>query len=871
MGLALYKQKRNFKETPEPSGGKAGKGKGLSFVVQRHHASRLHYDFRLELEGVLKSWAVPKGPSMVAGEKRLAVMVEDHPLPYGKFYGEIPEGNYGAGTVHIWDHGTYTPMEKTAAGEAEKVLLAQLKKGDLKFTLKGTHLNGSFALVRMHDDSGKNWLLIKKSDDFAVKKYNITSIDPVKAYNGKVAKSSTPKATAKKAALKKTAVKKNTANTVEDKAETKQASKASGSNGSFAAAWKRLQHPMMAKLVEGISNDEAWVYEAKYDGYRAVTGIHKGKVEMLSRNGNSFNRQYSPLVKELGAVSDDVILDGEVVIEDDNGTSNFQLLQNFTTTQKGTLKYYVFDLLFLNGHTLTDLPLVQRRELLGSFMETQSFINIVLSDAVQGKGEQLLKKLSAKGYEGIIAKDQNSTYMPGKRSASWLKVKSVMMQEAVICGYTLPQNSRKYFGSLILGIYKGKELKYIGNCGTGFTNASLEELHGKFSKLETSACPFPVKPALVGAKGKAVWMKPELVCNVKFLQWTADEHLRNPVFMGLRNDKSAKDVINESKTMTGKKKAPAGNAGKKEQDAEIAIGRKKVKCTNLSKVYWPDEGLTKGDLIAYYRSVSSYILPYLKDRPQSLNRHPNGIKGPSFYQKDMDVDQLPSWAKTVALYSKSNDADIDYLICNDEATLVYMANLGCIEINPWHSRYMKPDLPDYMIMDLDPGKISFKEVVKTALAVKEICDELEIPCFCKTSGATGLHIYIPLGAKYDYDDVKIAAELLATLTHQRVPKITSLERTVSKRGNKIYVDFLQNRKGQTIAAPYSVRPKPHATVSTPLLWEEVNEQLDPRNYTIHNTLERLEKMGDLWAGVLSKPVALKKILSKLEKLLGTEE
>ncbi|MES2780839.1 MAG: DNA ligase D [Bacteroidota bacterium] len=842
MGLVAYKRKRNFKHTPEPERSVSKKSQSLSFVVQRHDASHLHYDFRLEMEGVLKSWAVPKGPSMKAGEKRLAVMVEDHPLPYGKFYGEIPKGNYGAGIVDIWDKGTYSPLEKTTKTQTEKLLLAQLKKGDLKFMLKGKHLNGAFALVRMNDETGKNWLLIKKKDAYAQVDYDITQIEPVKSFaeKKKTARPSPVPAKSKTVTQKDTTSKKK-----------------------IALAWAHLQKPMLAKIAVEIPKETKWFYEPKYDGYRALTKVHNGEVEMVSRNGNSFNKQYKTLIEELEIISDDIILDGEVVIEDKQGVSNFQLLQNYTTTHEGTLTYYVFDILFVNGHSLAEIPLSQRKELLDTFFDGYTFTNIIKSPSVREKGEQLLKKLTTKGYEGIIAKDATGLYYPGKRAESWLKIKSVMMQEVVICGYTLPQNSRKYFGSLILGLYKGDELMYIGNCGTGFTDASLEQLHKQFTKLQTNKCPFEKKPVLLGRKGKPVWMKPALVCNVKFQQWTRDENLRNPVFMGLREDKKADEVVKESETPSTK--------GRVEETMEaetiIIIDNKKVKCTNLTKIYWHEEKLTKGDLIAYYQSISKWILPYLKNRPQSLNRHPNGIKGTSFYQKDMNVDQLPSWIRTAKLYSKSNNKYLDYLICNDTATLVYMANLGCIEINPWHSIYTKPEYPDYMILDLDPGKITFVEVVNTALVIKEICDELKIACFCKTSGATGLHVYIPLGGKYDYDAVKMFAELMATLTHKRLPKTTSIERTVSKRSNKVYIDFLQNRKGQTVAAPYSVRPRPYATVSTPLLWKEVNHKLNPEQFTIHTIAKRLKQVGDLWKGVFSKPVSIDKVLPKMEKLL----
>jgi len=832
MSLSLYKKKRNFADTPEPRAIKGSKKSKLSFVVQRHDASHLHYDFRLELEGVLKSWAVPKGPSMIAGEKRLAVMVEDHPLPYGKFYGEIPVGNYGAGIVEIWDKGQYIPIAES--DNAEKSLLAQLHKGDLKFILNGTHLKGAFALVRMNDGTEKNWLLIKKKDEYALQSFKIEGIQSLKSKHKK------------KVSPIKT-----------DAAKTKSAKAPSVKNDLFPT---EIPRPMLAKQSGKIIDDPAWLYEMKYDGYRVISKIKNGKAELYSRNANSYSKIFQSITDELNTINEEVILDGEVVIEDKDGISDFQLLQNYQTTKRGILKYYVFDIIYLNGYDIKGFPLLKRKELLEAFFENYNFKNIFNSAYQIGNGKKLFEKLSAEGYEGVIAKEPESTYLAGKRADTWLKIKTTMLQEAIICGYTAPQNSRQYFGSVILGIYSGKILKYIGNCGTGFTEASLKELHSYFEKLKTSTPPFASVPKMNGTKGKPYWIKPELVCNIKFLEWTQDEHMRNPVFMGLRDDKKIKEVVNESADETRNV-----NSGT-EKEKVITLSGKKVKCTNLDKIYFPGEGYTKGDLINYYQSISKFILPYLKNRPQSLNRHPNGIKGQSFYQKDMDVKQIPSFIKTVKLFSKSNNANIDYLICNDVATLVYMANLGCIEINPWHSTYLKPEEPTYMMLDLDPGEISFVDVVNTALVIKEICDELNISCYCKTSGATGLHIYIPLAAKYNYDDVKVFAEIMATIVHSRLPDTTSIERSTAKRKDKIYIDFLQNRKGQTIASPYSVRPRPHATVSTPLMWKEVNHQLTPEMFTIKNMEERLSKTGDLWKPVLQKGIVLTKVLKSIEKL-----
>lgn len=631
-----------------------------------------------------------------------------------------------------------------------------------------------------------------------------------------------------------------------------------------------LPSPMLAKLVPDVMENPDWIYEMKLDGYRMLCSRKTGKTDLVSRRGNSYTVQYDILLKDLGKIEEDVILDGEVIVENQEGKSDFQLHQNYGTTRKGNLKYYIFDILYLNGHNVMDFPLVKRKELLEMFFDKYQFEKVLKLSYQTGNGKQLFEKMAESGYEGIIAKDPHSVYMPGKRGESWLKIKSTMMQEAVICGYTDPQGSRKYFGSLILGLYESGALKYIGNCGTGFNEISLRELSDKFRLYQTDKCPFMKAPKLSWAKGKPTWLKPGLVANVKFMEWSKDGIMRAPVFMGLREDKEPSEVINETREAEERPVTIRRKKAEKKADAEkektLSLSGKQVKVTNLTKVYWPAEGYTKGDLIDYYIRISRYILPYLKDRPQSLNRHPNGIKGPNFYHKDMDTDQIPDWLKTVKLESKTNDDGIDYLICNDQATLVYMANLGCIEINPWHSRYSNPGYPDYMMLDLDPGDISFTDVVNTALVIKEICDETGIPCFCKTSGATGLHIYIPLGAKYDYDQTRTFAEILAGIAHRRLPSTTSIERPVSKRKDKIYIDFLQNRKSQTIAAPYSVRPRPYATVSTPLLWSEVNHQLSPEMFTIKNIEQRLEKTGDLWKPVIGKGIHVTKALNAIAKL-----
>jgi bifunctional non-homologous end joining protein LigD len=610
---------------------------------------------------------------------------------------------------------------------------------------------------------------------------------------------------------------------------------------------------MLADTTEMPFDDSDWVFENKYDGYRAVAIINPDAVELFSRNQLSFNSSFKPVVEQLKKINHTCILDGEVVVENIAGRSDFQLLQNYMKTGKGSLKYYVFDILDLDGNNTTSLSLLQRKELLKLLLLNQKLPNVFYSEHSIGEGKALYETAIKNKREGIIAKKAASEYTIGRRSSDWLKIKITQQEEAIIIGITEPKKSRNHFGSLLMGQYEGKELKFIGKCGTGFTEATLRELYTKLQPLFIGQSPLPKKIPL---RDTIQWVEPKLICQVKFTEWTQDKHLRHPVYLGLRVDKSANEVTLNKKNIKMKPKT--------ENDYDLKVGKTTLHLTNQNKVYFPDDGITKGDIVNYYNEVADLILPYLKNRPQSMNRFPNGIKGPSFYQKDVDTDKIPAWLKTAAIYSESNNADIDYLICNDKATLLYMANLGCIDINPWNSTLKNIENPDWMVIDIDPEKEDFKEVVLTALTVKEVLDELQTECYCKTSGATGLHVYVPLGAKYNYDSVKLFGELIAHQVHSRLPEITSLERTVKKRNRKIYIDFLQNRTGQTLAAPYSVRPKPGATVSTPLEWDEVNDNLSPSQFTIENVLERFVEKGDLWKPVLGKGANLKSILKKLE-------
>ncbi|HMG16947.1 MAG TPA: DNA ligase D, partial [Saprospiraceae bacterium] len=831
MSLDKYNKKRNFKSTDEPPGKMVKSEKELIFVVQKHAASHLHYDFRLEMEGSLKSWAVPKGPSMNPEDKRLAIMVEDHPFSYKDFEGNIPEGNYGAGNVIVWDKGSYTATDATNYSDGKKKLKAGLLKGHLAIFLKGEKLKGEFDLVHLKGKQENAWLLIKKSDEFA------TDTDILKK-NKSVISNRRLETLEKKKLNDKEPVK------VKDHSE----------KSPKVLSTPRFLKPMLAETFKESFDKKEWLFEVKFDGYRTISVINENEIKLYSRNEVSFNSKFKQVADDLKKLDHSAVLDGEVVIEDKNGQSNFQLLQNFQKTGKGNLKYYVFDILNLDGNDTRSLSLLERKELLNLLIAKYKFENIYYSDHILEKGKAFYELAIKKNLEGIMAKDATSPYRSGKRSSEWLKIKITQQEEAIIIGITEPKASRKYFGALLLAQYIGNKFVYIGNCGSGFNENSLKDLYSKFKSSFIDTSPLAEKIKL---KSKVQWISPKYLAQIKFTEITQDGHLRHPVFLGLREDKTVKDLEADSSnsyidstannTVMDTKKSN-GN------DFDLKIGKITLHLTNQNKIYFPEDGSTKGDVVNYYKEVADIMLPYLKDRPQSMNRFPNGINGPSFFQKDIDVEKVPTWLKTTVIYSESNNKNIDYLLCNDAATLVFMANLGCIEINPWNSRIGHIENPDWMVIDIDPAKEEFNEVVKTALIVKDVMDEFEADCYCKTSGATGLHVYVPLAAKYEYDTVKIFAELIAHTVNLRLPDTTTIIRPVQKRDHKIYIDFLQNRRGQTLAAPYSVRPRPGAPVSTPLEWNEVNEKLSPSNFTIKNILKRLDKKGDLWKPVIGKGV-----------------
>ncbi len=852
MSLRKYQAKRSFGKTTEPKGRLKSPGKRLIFVVQKHAASHLHFDFRLEADGVLKSWAVPKGIPQ-PGEKHLAMMVEDHPFDYKDFEGTIPPGNYGAGTVMIWDNGTYRSIDSADPNETEKYILNGIKKGDFKIILEGQKLKGEFVLAKLKKGKENSWLMFQKKSDEEVG----SGIDP----DVSVASGKTMDEIAKKVNLKKI-------------------------EGAKKAKMPEFIRPMKAMLASEPFDRPNWIFEIKLDGYRVIARKQNKDVMLYSRNRKNFNDMFSSIRTSLEKIPGDFILDGEVVAIDHQGRSDFQLLQNYLTQKMGTLIYYVFDILYLDGYNLEKTKLTERKKILQNFLLDLG--NVRSLEFVEEKGIKVFEIVTKAGIEGIIGKSKNSIYQEGARSPNWIKVKAIQNQEAVVGGFTEPKGGRKKFGALVLGVYEGNDLIYIGHTGGGFDEKGLDYVFKKMQPLITKKSPFKVEPK---TNTPATWVRPEVVCQVKFSQWTADGMMRQPVFLGLREDKDPKEVRRElpdkeikhprarlwdipefgsgrksKKNVTKNKRIfSTNNNNKNKNEQEIIIDGKKIKITNLEKIFWPEEKYTKGDLIDYYRKVSKYILPYLVDRPESLNRFPNGIKGKYFFQKDMK--DAPDWLETVEIFSDSDQKKVNYMLCQDEADLVYMANLASIEINPWNSRIGSLDYPDYVVLDIDPLDVPFSDAIKVARETKKVLDEIKIKGYVKTSGAKGLHVFIPTGAKYSYEQVREFALLLNTIINSSLPDITSLERSPQARKKKVYLDYLQNSRGQTMAAPYSVRPRPGATVSMPLEWEEVNGRLDPAKFTIKTIFKRLEKKGDPWKGISKQKLDMGKALDNINKLM----
>ena len=773
--LESYKRKRDPRRTPEPFGGSKSSERPI-FVVQRHDARRLHYDFRLERDGALASWAVPKGVPSRPGERVLAVHVEDHPLDYATFAGEIPQGQYGAGTVEIWDDGVYE-------------LLEEKRNGQLTVRLHGKRLDGVWTLVPARlDGKEENWLLIKRSD-------------------------------------------------------------ADHDSGGDVPAADAVYTPMLATAADELPAGAGWLYEVKWDGYRALAHVRAGECRLLSRNGNDLTERFAPVARAVvrATKTPNAVLDGEVCALDEHGRPSFSAMQQGT----GSLVYYVFDVLDANGESLLDLPLVERQARLRELIDARNR-TVRLSEPFQD-GAALLAAAKEQGLEGVMAKRAGSRYTPGRRSRDWLKVKTLGRQEFVVAGYTRGGGRRaESFGSLVLAVSEGGEWRWAGNVGTGFDEPEIERLLTLLRPLERPSSPFRTVPKMPRIrKGDVVWVEPELVVEVEFNGWTHDGHVRQPSYKGLRDDKPAREVRRER---------PA--------DETLRRGRRELGLVNLDKVFWPDEGITKGDLVDYYRTVAPVLVPHLRKRPFTMRRYPDGIDGKAFFQKDAPV-HMPDWIPThralVSTRARPPERKwVDFPLVNDELALIWMVNMGCIDMNTWYSRIDKPDRPDFTLFDLDPTpEVPWSDTMRVALLLRELLGALGLESFPKTSGGKGFHVLVPLDRRSTYDDARAFAEHVARAIERAHPKLATTQWSKARRRG-VLIDANQNGFGKTIASAYSVRPRPGAPVSTPVHWDEVGPELDPSAFTMSAVVERISRLGDLHAPLRTTRQSLSKALKRLD-------
>jgi len=835
--LERYRSKRRASSTPEPFGSSPGSsgavpgpaewaGGAGSFVVQKHAARRLHYDFRLEHRGVLLSWAVPKGPSADPAEKRLAVHVEDHPAEYAGFEGVIPAGNYGAGAVIVWDRGPFRFLEDPDAG---------MEKGKLLFELEGYKLRGVWTLVRTRRDP-KEWLLIKHRDAFA---------DPT-------GRPPTEESVLSGRSLEE--VKEGRSRDAEIAAEAER-----------LGAPRRSVRPgdvglMLAEARDQPFSGEGWLFEVKYDGFRVLAAKEGAEASLRYRRGLDATALYPEVAQALRALPlERAILDGELVVLDAGGRPSFQALQKRALLSKSAdvaraakarpASFFAFDLLAFGDLDLRPLPLRERKALLARILPRAGPLRY--ADHVDERGEDFFREARARGLEGVVAKKADSRYRAG-RSGAWLKVRVQRSDDFAVVGFTAPAGTRAGFGALHLAVHDGKGLVYAGSVGTGFATEDLATIRARLEPLRRRVPPCRGAPA---GKGNA-WVEPRLVCEVRYLEVTDDGLLRQPVFVRLRDDKRPEECA------LPRPDPPQGEEPGSGPDAAAANGERKAALTNLDKVYWPEDGITKGDLLAYYRTVAPWLLPYLRDRPIVLTRFPDGIHGKSFFQKDAP-EWTPRWIRTVRVWSEETRRDIEHFLVDDVESLLHVVNLGSIPLHVWSSR--APDLarPDWCVVDLDPKEAPFAHVVRIARALHALCEDLGLPAHVKTTGQAGLHVMIPLGGQCTHAQGRDLALVLARRIADELPDIATLARSIPARGGRVYLDCFQNGQGKTIVAPFAVRPRPGAPVSTPLDWSEVNGRLDPRRFTIRNVPGRLARKGDPLRPVLAGKPDLVAALARL--------
>lgn len=825
--LEAYRAKRSADRTPEPFG-QAGPAAPRLFVVQKHAARRLHWDFRLELGGTLKSWAVPRGPSLDPAEKRLAVQVEDHPLEYADFEGVIPKGNYGAGPVIVWDRGRWIPLDDPEEG---------LRKGKLLFELYGYKLRGVWTLVRTKG-SEKDWLLIKKPDAFARPKAG--DAYPQESVLSGLSLDEVLRGHDRAAPIRK------------------ELERLGAPRRAVAPADVEL---MLAESRERPFSEPGWLFELKYDGFRLLAARIEGKASLVYRRGGDATATFPEIARATAALPfERVVLDGEVVVLGEEGRPSFQRLQKrVQLTRRSDIEravvehpatLFVFDLLGFEDFDLRPLPLAARKAILRRVLPPAGPLRY--SDHVEARGEDLYEEVRKLGLEGVIAKKADSPYRGG-RSSAWIKVRAEKTGDFVVVGFTLAKGGRTGFGALLLGLYEGGEITYAGRVGTGFDERQLAEIRDRLEPLRRE------RPTVRGPVPKGpehVWVEPELVCEVRFLEWTEDGLVRQPVFLRLRDDKAPRECEREGAPPEPPPPVPS----------EVPAPHR-IPFTNLDKVFWPKEGYTKGDLIEFYRQVSPWLLEYLRDRPVVLTRYPDGIEGKSFFQKDAP-GFVPGWLRTERIWSEHARREIDYFVCDDEASLLYIINLGAIPLHIWSSRIVALARPDWCILDLDPKGAPFADVVRVARTIRALCEEIGLDSFVKTSGSTGLHVLLPLGGACTYEQSRQLGELLARVVVAKLPEIATVARSVADRGGRVYLDFLQNGHGRLLVAPLSVRPLPGAPVSTPLRWSEVGPRLDIGAFTIRTVPKRLRRMKeDPVLPVLSARPDLGAVLSRLGEMV----
>jgi bifunctional non-homologous end joining protein LigD len=881
MGLREYYDKRDFERTPEPRG-EEHSGQGFSFCVQKHAATRLHYDFRLELDGVLKSWAVPKGPSFDPADKRLAMQTEDHPLEYGGFEGIIPAGEYGGGTVVLWDRGRWEPLE-----EPHKAF----HSGRLKFRLFGEKLQGAWMLVKTRGrdprDAEKSWLLFKERDELArpASEYDVTQERPQSVLTGRTLEEIAAEKdrvwhSNRPAAAPKKGVAAAVARAIEKKEKEQAAARRvdpAKLPGARKAALPRFVKPQLATLVDEAPGGDDWLHELKFDGYRILCRLQGGHARLLSRNGKDWTDHFETVARAAERLDvEAALVDGEVAMLLADGTTSFNALQNASAPPPGArLVYFVFDLLHLDGHDLTRLPLEKRKEVLRPLVPAGG-ATVRYSDHVVGSGPDFHARACRMKLEGIVSKRRDAPYEPA-RSRTWLKVKCAHEQEFVIGGFTDPEGSRAGIGALLLGVYEGDDLAFAGKVGTGFTDKSARALRQKLEGLEQKTRPFAAKPP---DSARAHWVRPELVAAVQFSEWTGDDRLRHPSFKGLREDKPARQVVRERAQDVGDvadkpaaaRPAKPARAARPARAAKVAapprplrsaekppasVFRRSpggpqtevagVRLTNPDRVMYPDLGLTKLDLARYYESIADRVLPHVVGRPTTLVRCPEGLAEPCFYQKHTGW-WAPEALRRVKIQEKTKVGE--YLVVDDLPGLIGLVQIGILEVHTWNAQADDVERPDRIVFDLDPDTaLPWARVVEAAVRVRDRIAQDGLQGFVKTTGGKGLHVVVPLSGRPTWDDCSRYAEAIAAEIAGREPRAYVAEMSKAKRAGKVFIDWLRNVRGSTSIAALSTRAKPGAPVSVPVRWDELDPRGGPPDFTVKTVPRRLaSQRRDPWAG-----------------------